>query len=346
MKYVLVILVVFWSTPLHTNQQQFDLPMDPLSSYPGVQVDREGRVFVAAGNQLLKLNSDLVLEQNVSLVSRAINISISPEGDRLIVCKADLSCLVYNTGDLSVHLQFINATLASAGNIAVFIAGSSFYMGSSSDQTIRLGRVFNTSINSHSEHIKDYTINFAEFQRKFIFGFSSGKYSYFVVLDSGYDASIRVMRTSHNSSCCASGSASCSFTALSEDRIFCGTEFNNFIEEGDSICGVSVVDDFGGKKGAYIVLSRCHHGASSGRNLVCSVSVTDIDYSMDESYDMCFTGQLFSSGTAWAQSLECGQRTVRSTKTCITLTFTKLCSKKMGMHVVANSFIAEFVLTD
>lgn len=310
---MLVTLCVIWISPILTHQQQFDLPGNSLFSYQDLQVDGEGRAFVAAGNQLLRLSSSLVMEQNVILSSRAVKISLSPGGEKLLVCTADISCVMYNAGDLSAQPLVTDVTLASAGNMALFSSGSSFFTGSS-ERTISLSRIYNTSRTAYSEHSKNYTITSYDFQRKFVFGFYSGNYSYFIVLDSGLDGSIRIMRSCHDPSCCSDGDGSCSFTALYEEVLFCGNEFNSFIEADDGICGVSVVEDFGGKNGASVFLSRCHHAAQSGRNMVCSISVADIDAMMDGTYALCSSGLQYSSGTAWGAEKECPKRTVRSTK--------------------------------
>ncbi len=60
-----------------------------------LQVDFQGRTYVIAGSQLLRLNRDLLLEQNVSLSDRAATFSLSPDEQRLFVCvngMTDRSC--------------------------------------------------------------------------------------------------------------------------------------------------------------------------------------------------------------------------------------------------------------
>ena len=69
-------LLVFYVFIAGSNHQQFSLPDRPLTRHPGLQVDGEGRVYVTAGDQLFKLNSDLVHELNVTLSSVA-DISLS-----------------------------------------------------------------------------------------------------------------------------------------------------------------------------------------------------------------------------------------------------------------------------
>ena len=82
--------------------QRFDFSSSPSRS-PGLQVDREGKVYTAAGNQLYRLNGDLGLEESRELSSEAVNISLSSTSDGrwLVVCLTDLSCEVYNANNFS-----------------------------------------------------------------------------------------------------------------------------------------------------------------------------------------------------------------------------------------------------
>ena len=318
MNWLLVTAYLCWTLPLLTHQKKFALLGHSLTNAPSLQVDRGELIYIAAGHQLYKLNSNLDPQQNINLTSPAVKISLNPEGDELVVCMEDLSCLMYSANDLSVQPLVGNVALANATDISLFSSGRDFYAGSSdypvgdSVGTIRLSRIFNLSMNTYSGQSKDYTITRHGFHRKFIHGFSVEKYSYFVVLDTGDHPSIRIMRATNDPLCCSIGDETCSFTALSEDMIFCATESNNFIEEDDDICGVSMVTDFGGKKGFSIVLSRCHHSAQSGHNLVCSISIDDINDRLDGTYDLCSTGAQPQTGTAWGDLTSCYTRSVSS----------------------------------
>ena len=81
-------------------QLELSLPGVPLARPPALQVDAEGTAFVAAGNQLLRLSSDLLPEQSTTLSSDAVNISLSSGGEWLVVCTTDLSCAVHNASNL------------------------------------------------------------------------------------------------------------------------------------------------------------------------------------------------------------------------------------------------------
>ena len=103
-----------------------------LSRPPTLQVDGEGRAFVAAGRQLLRLNSELVPEQNITLSAGTVNISLSSGGERLVVCLEDSSCAVYNASDLSAEPSLVQASALTdvVNRVALFTAGDSFYVGS------------------------------------------------------------------------------------------------------------------------------------------------------------------------------------------------------------------------
>ena len=118
-KLVFLSLVVIYSL-CHRHLLQFDLLGEPLIDYTGLQVDKERRPFVAAGNQLLRFSSDLVMEQNISLASTAVNICIIHDGERLIVCKGDLFCVVYNTSDLTVQPIDTGINLLGVESITLF----------------------------------------------------------------------------------------------------------------------------------------------------------------------------------------------------------------------------------
>ena len=281
---------------------QFDLPGRPLIHYPGLQVDSEGRTFVAAGNQLLRLSSDLVVEQNVSLAYRAVNISISPEGERLMVCKADLSCVVYNTSDLTVETIGTGIALLSADSVAIISIEGSFYvgsyvlgMGSSLRGIIRLSQyIYGDGSNSVIRQT-DYVVGTSSFTRNFLSGFESGGFVYFIVYDPNIDEqAFRVMRVCHATGC-PGNNTSCGFTAFYEEDIKCGGTTSRF---GDGACGVSVVEDFGGTSGTSMILSRCRQD-STFSNMVCSFNLSSVDSNMDMRLDGCKNETIFDVEVSW-----------------------------------------------
>jgi len=271
-------------------------------------VDARGRAFVAAGNQLLRLNSDLVPEQNITLSSVAVNISLSSGGEWLVVCTADFTCAVHNASDLEVVTKVSAGVLNNADRVALFTADNDYYVGSYDPTSptsnfegfIRLGQTFDLEAPTGPRRSTDYGVTESEFQRDFYGGFLSGSYAYYLVLDREPNPvrDVRIMRVCHVTSCPGGGMA-CEFTALYEDDLaICG---NTIGGSDDGICGFSVVEDFAGTSGRSIVISRCRE-ESSTRNTVCLVSLAAVDRSMDARYNRCRsnTGE---STVAWLQTV-------------------------------------------
>ena len=269
-----------------------------LSRPPTLQVDGEGRAFVAAGRQLLRLNSELVPEQNITLSAGAVTISLSSGGARLVVCLEDSSCAVYNTSDLSAGPSLVQASALTdvVNRAALFTAGDSFYVGiyDTTDDTgggvsgtIRLSQVGGLE-GANFVRSMDYDTFPGTFQRNFFAGFMSGTNAYYIASDtnSATTRGIKVMRVCHVTGC-PGGSATCGISALYEEQLVCG-DFS-FGAVGDGVCGVSVVEDFAGTTGTGIVISRCRQGFQ-GSNVVCYVPVAEVDRIMDTRYDSCSMG--------------------------------------------------------
>ncbi len=84
--YLSISLLLLWLSASQAQQVNYPLPSAALSNRPPrVQVDGEGRAFVSAGNQLMRLSRDLVPELSLNLSSDAVNISLSSGGDLLVV---------------------------------------------------------------------------------------------------------------------------------------------------------------------------------------------------------------------------------------------------------------------
>ena len=295
-------LLVFYAFVAGSNHQQFSLPGRPLTRHPGLQVDEEGRVFVTAGDQLFKLNSDLVPELNVTLSSVAVNISLSSGGEWLVVCTRNLSCAVYNTSDFTLQTRYTSqdtspGILGDSERVALFTAGDSFYVGSvftpTQGDARQLGggiylRQFSVA-NSSFVRTKDYTIRTSQFERTFYGGFRSGPYSYFIVTDHSPTTirSIRIMRVCHVTGC-PEGMGTCPFTALYEEDLGCGTTLG--LANIDGICGISVVEDFADSAGITLLVTRCRE-ESINRNLVCAISLEDIDRTMESRFNECMAGR-------------------------------------------------------
>ena len=287
----------------------FTVPGEP-SRPPALQVDGEGRAFVAAGNQLLRLNSDLGIEQSVTLSSDAVNISLSSGGEWLVVCSSDLSCAVHSANNLSTVSSTSGSALAAANRVALFTAGDSFYVGSHEATSttrgiLRLQQVYGLSGSSDFTRSTDYAVSTTSFQRDFFSGFLSGTNSYYIVSDLQPSSrrDVRIMRVCHVTSC-PSGASTCGVTAVYEEIIPCGGSLITDSAD-DGVCGVSLVEDFAGTSGPSLVMARCRQDQSVKSNRICVVPISEVDSLMDERYDDCSS----RSGTlnvAWIQdSLGC-----------------------------------------
>ena len=200
---VSIAIVGLWS---RSNAEEFSLPNVPLARPPTLQVDAEGRAFVAAGNQLLRLSSDLLPEQSITLSSDAVNISLSSGGEWLVVCTTDLSCAVHNASNLSAVLVVTDSALVGADRgVALFTTGNSFYVGSFDTTNVvppvlpvmRLSQTYGIDGSNISRRAIDYNdddnvdnvmgniLNVDDFRRDYFSGFVRGDYAYYVVSDHG-----------------------------------------------------------------------------------------------------------------------------------------------------------------
>ena len=276
-------IVLYYVLPLFVTAQQreFSLPDRPSDT----KVDGDGRVFLAAGSQLLRLDSTLALQENVTLGSSVVRVALSSDERRVVVCLGDLSCAVYNASDFAVGEQSTRpGASASSEVLALFTAEeSSFYVGSfvsgaSPQMNLRQYGFGDRDF----EQSSDYNILTSGFNRTFFSGFVSGGNAYYFVADGDPRdvRGLRVLRT------CVSSS----FEALYELRLDCGS---GTFPQGSVICGLSVLDSFAGSSDTTVVLARCNAG-TSGRNRVCSFRLADIDDRMNTYYTQCAggTGQI------------------------------------------------------
>ena len=280
------------------NAQQFSIPGDPPSAPLVLRVDEQGRAFLAAGGQLLRLDSELNLEQNVTLPASAISISLGAGGRRLVVCTEDASCAVYNTNDLAdvslVRSSVLAAQVGTVSSAGLFTAGNTFY-AANHDSTfsssggaigrIRLIQVDGLEGPSNFMRSTDYNVLSPEsFERIFFGGFVSDSNAYFIATDLQNSRDFNGMRVMRVCDGNCSGTATCPFSALYEESIFCGNP--SLSDSDDGVCGLSVVEDFAGTQGTSILVSRCHPGFPND-NLVCLVPVTEIDRVMGTRFSRC-----------------------------------------------------------
>ena len=283
---LLVILLAVCCSCQQSTQPQYGLPRPP-----SLQVDGSGRVFVGAGDQLIRLNSTLVPQENLILANESVvNISLSSDGSRLVVCLTDLSCAVYNATDFSTGPVFSRAgALVSLQEIALFATEDSFYVGSVelegsvTDRNIVLGEY---GLKNNDSRTVMYNNDRSSFERVFYGGFVRGNYSYYFVRDGGSNDALRVMRVCDGTP---------QFSVLYETQLICGGR--TFSAVNDRTCGLSVMESFSTLNEPTVVVTRCRDGNA---NLVCLFTLARIDNEMDLIYDECssLTGT-FQVDVAW-----------------------------------------------
>ena len=281
--------------------QRFDFPSSPSQS-PGLQVDREGKIYASAENQLYRLNSNFVQEESWGLATVALSISLSNDGHWLVVCLTDLSCEVYNANNFSAGQVFRReSVIISVDNFALFSAEDSFYVGGittnaqGAQEQIILRRYGFAGSQANVEVSGSYEITRSDFVRHFYGGFVRGSNAYYFVIDSSPSdvRSVRVMRVCHNSD----------FNALYELTLTCGIVPNS----GSRIGGLSVAENFTGTTGATVILSR-GQPLSSQQNFVCLFNLGDIDNIMERKFNTCTAATGMTSEDvelAWGSQISC-----------------------------------------
>ena len=288
-------------------------PSTPLPAAPsGVAVSNEnGDVFIAAGAQLLRLNSTLDLQETVTVSGggELVRIALSPDGSKLVGCVGGDSrtCLVYNTDDLDSgpNATVNNADYATDNGLAVIAIGDSFYLGSEEtivqgNDKILLGQYQYTSQNVRT---RDFDVQLGTFIRNFYGGFTMNGYVYYFVADQMPNA-IRVLRVCD----CAHANETCSsmqIDALYELTLQCiGSAGAN-----TRVCGVHLLESFADLNEPLVVMTQCD--TADTRNRACAFLLSEIDDDMDAYYELCRDGTTQSFQLAWDASRSCLQFNVR-----------------------------------
>ena len=269
-----------------------------------MKVDGDGRVFLAAGNQLLRLDSTLVLQENITLGGSVLKVALSSDERRVVVCLSDLSCAVYNASDFGAGQQ-LRRTGASVSSsvVALFTAReNSFYVGSVVGGALPSMNLGQYGFVESFARSTNYPIQRSGFMRTFFGGFVNGTNAYYFMADSNPRPDVRGLRVLRV--CDTTCSSPCSFDALYELRIVCGG--STLIPLNSVICGLSVLDGFAGSSDTTVVLASCNTG-SSVRNRVCSYRLADIDHKMDRKYTEC-AGGTGDIQVAWDSAGSVGRR--------------------------------------
>ena len=266
------------------QQRKFSLSASPSD----MKVDGHGRVFLAAGNQLLRLDSTLALQENVTLGSSVLRVALSSDEKRVVVCLSDMSCAVYNASDFGAGEQSTReGASASPDVVALFTAEeNSFYVGSTVSGALRSMHLRQYGFGDRDfVRSRNYPIQQNTFMRTLFGGFVNGTNSYYFMADGNPRdvRGLRVLRACDISTC----SSPCTFNALYELRIDCGGSPH---PQNAVVCGLSVLDSFAGSSDTTVVLARCNAAGVSARNRVCSYRLADIDLEMNRKYTECAGG--------------------------------------------------------
>ena len=277
-----------------------------------LQVDSQGKAYVLSGSQLLRLSRDLQLEQNVSLPDIGATLSLSPDGQRLLVCANGMmsrSCFIYDSSDLTTQPVTTGVSIVGAGAATAtsFSTEGSFYIGSYEviHGIFYIGRmrlshyIYGDGSGTPVIRSRDFDAFVTSFVRRMLFGFVKDMHAYFVVVDPGRNAGFRVLRVCHVTSCASS--LSCSIGGLYEQAIQCANRIS--IIGGDDLCGSTLVDNFGAVPGPHLVVSRCRQDRDVD-NRVCLFNLTAVDFNMDLRYDECSIG-IGETHPAWQEDVGC-----------------------------------------
>ena len=292
MRTLIVCCIWFCSVAaVNTQQREFSLSASPSD----MKVDGGGRVFLAAGNQLLRLDSTLALQENVTLGSSVLKVALSSDERRVVVCLSDMSCAVYNASDFGAGEQLRRTGASVSSDVVALFTGrdNSFYVGS-----IISGASASMNLRQYGFGDRDfvrstnYRVQRGSFMRTFFGGFVNGTNAYYFMADGSPREvrGLRVLRACDISTC----SSPCVFNALYEVGIDCGTFPQNSV-----ICGLSVLDSFAGSSDTTVVLARCNAASMSARNRICSIRLADIDSEMDRKFTQCTRDRTGEIRVAW-----------------------------------------------
>ena len=287
-------------------------PSTPLPAAPSsVAVSNEnGDVFIAAGTQLLRLNSTLELQESVTVSGggELVRIALSPDGSKLVGCAGGDSrmCLVYNSDDLDSgpNATVNDADYLTENGLAVIAIGDSFYLGSEGAIMQGNDRILLSQYQYASETVRtrEYNVLVSGFNRYFYGGFTMNGYVYYFVADQT-PTGIRVLRVCD----CAHANETCSsmqFDALYELTLQCiGSSATT------RVCGVHLLESFADLNEPLVVVTQCD--TASTRNRACAFRMSDIDNEMDAYYEVCRVGTTQNYQLPWDLSILCSQFNVR-----------------------------------
>ena len=296
----------------------YSLDVPPNSGNNTVAVNMEnGEVFIAAGNQLLRLSRslDLLENANVSGDDLLVRMALSPDGSRLVGCLGGTSrtCFVYDTSNLSggPSATVENAHYNPDNGLAIVTAADGFYLGSEGpfgqqggNDNIYLAQYSYTSEVVRTTGTGRYRVDDDNYIRQFYGGVSWNDYIYYFVADRR--TGLNVVRVLRVCDCAREACTSTDFEGLYELTVECSSSAT----ANTRMCGVDLVESFADQTGPLVVLTRCEDVTSGGRNRVCALRLAEIDSDMDAFFDDCKAGDISTSELPWEISRLCTQFSV------------------------------------
>ena len=248
-------------------------------------------IFVGSGRKISRLNEYLQLNGTLNLPSASATISklsISSNGNKIVICLTDGSCLIYSSTLTIEQSERVEEDATVPGRPFSLISvstdvGDSFYVGSEGStiplildsRDILIGQFGFENGNIYRTSNGDFSVSSTTFTRRnFIDSFSVGNYIYFVVSDEGTaseDSAVRVLRVCNDAESDVLGS-------MYEVVLDCGTTTKI----------VSSVTLMNWHSRYTVVMSI----SSEGENAVCAFSLNDIDAEMSRTFSECLSGSM------------------------------------------------------
>ena len=233
---------------------------------------------------MYRLNGSLVQQEVLQFPSEisVLQISLSSDESRLIVCVSNKSCISYIANDLTKgSVSAFQDVLTSSNNVALVSApviggGNSFYVGSSNGAVILNGQYgldgAAGSVSRSSGNL--FGVTAGSFTRNWFGGFVAGSYTYFVVLDVSTSPisrpAMRLLRVCNNSN-------ETSVAAMYEAEINCFS--STAVDGASTVVGVSLLDSFP-SGGATLVIGLVTPSLDPFSR-VCTVGLSSVDSAMN-----------------------------------------------------------------
>ena len=230
---------------------------------------------------MYRINGSLVQQEVLQFPSgtSVLQIVLSSDESRLIVCVSNNSCISYIAHNLTKgSVSVFQNILASSNNIALVSApviggGNSFYVGSSNWAAILIGQygLDGTAGSVSRSSGSLFGVTSGWFTRSWFGGFAAGSYMYFVVLDVNTSpTAMRVLRVCDNSN-------ETSVAAMYEAEIDCFS--SGVVDEASTVVGVSLLESFSSGGATFVIGLVTPNAPPLSR--VCTVGLSSVDSAMD-----------------------------------------------------------------